>query len=393
MGPMSKWGTYTRFLSRAWLSRFAPIAVVLALLLGAAPATALPGAPIEPPVQYLSPPDFSSVPVAQGGLDVSYACPPYASGATADYTVRFSNGDERGADGRLIAGGRYFVGEAPAQPGPQAGTCVSHLRLPTLSFPAALYLGAVAWQVTRRCTGCQYSWEVGPLGWAFLTPNVEGAELTVPKHLYAGYLSRFTFHATAELGATEVALQGIGRKLGPRGWTDLARIPYDPAGENALIAKLPAGSHQLRVSFYAPGASQALPRQEFMIERPTGPWSTGDRDAGRYLALPDPGAPGSPTFDVVRGGRVLRDLRAPVRVSCPSPVSGQGTVATAISRVRFARVAPDGTVVGRTLSWGVPRSYATLFGQLRHRRFSGTVTTTSGSCSGSREFTAALRGR
>lgn len=366
------------------------ILAALTLLLVAAPAGAYPGTPIEPPVQYLAPPEFGAVPVAKGGVDVSYACPSYPSGGASDYVVRFSNGDEKDTAGRLAASARYFVGEAPAQLGPQPGSCTSHLQLPTMTFPAALYLGSLAWQVSRRCGGCQYGWEVGPLGWVFLIPNVEGAELTTPKHLYAGYLSRFTFHATADLSATEVALQGIGPKLGPRGWADLARTPYDPAGKNALLVKLPVGSHKLRVNVYAAGASQGLPNQEVTVEKPTGPWSTGARDDGRYSSVSSGGGPGRLTFEVTGRGKALRDLRGPVWVNCQGPSPAQGTVATVDARIRAARVAPDGTVVGRALSHGEPGSYVTVAGRLRRGRFSGTVTATSASCSGSRQFAAAL---
>jgi hypothetical protein len=359
-------------------------------MLAAAPAGAYPGTPIEPPVQYLAPPEFRAVPVVKGGVDVSYACPSYTGGGASDYVVRFSNGDAKDAAGRLVASAQYFAGEAPAQPGLQAGSCTSHLQLPTTTFPVALYLGPLAWQVSRRCGGCQGSWEVGPLGWVFLTPNVEGAALAAPEHLYAGYLSRFTFHATADLGATEVALQGIGPKLGPRGWTDLARTPYDPAGENALLVKLPAGSHKLRVNVYAAGASQGLPNQEVRVVRPTDPWSTGAWDDGLYASVPS-GSSGRLTFEVTGKGKVLRDFSAPVSTSCPGASPGQGT--TTIARIRAMRVAPDGTVVGRAGGKGQPRAYVTLAGTLRHRRFSGTVTAASATCSGSRQFSAALSGR
>lgn len=364
----------------------------LVCLLVAAPAGAYPGTPIEPPIQLLGPPEFASVPVTKGGIDVSYACPSYSSGNAADYVARFSNGDEKDAGGRLVATAQYFAGEAPALPGPQAGSCISHLQLPTMSFPAALYLGSLAWQVSRRCGGCRYGWEVGPLSWVFVTPNVEGAELTAPEHLYAGYLSRFAFHASADLGATEVALQGIGPKLGPRGWADLARTRYDPAGENALLVRLPLGRHKLRVNVYAAGASQGLPDREVTVEKPTGPWSTGGRDDGRYSSSPSAGDPGRLTFEVTGRGRVLRNLRGPVRASCQGPVPAPGTATLFSAGLRSARIAPDGTVVGRVLSHGEPGSYVTLAGRLRHRRFSGAVTVASASCSGSREFAATLSG-
>jgi hypothetical protein len=377
---------------RVKLSLTMSILGLLALLLAAAPPAAYSGTPLEPPVQYLAPSEFGTVPVTKGGVDVSYACPSYASGGAGDYVVDFSNGNEEDASGRLVASAQYFAGEASAQPGPQAGSCSSHLELPTMTYPAALYLGSLAWQVSRRCGGCHYGWEVGPLGWVFVTPNVEGAELTAPEHLYAGYLSRFSFHASADLSATEVALQGIGPKLGPRGWADLARTPYDPAGENALLVKLPLGRHKLRVNVYAAGASQGLPNREVTVEKPTGPWSTGGRDDGRYSSAPSAGDPGRLTFEVTGKGKTLRSLRGTVQASCRGPVPAQDTAAPLSAGLRGARVAPDGTVVGRALSHGEPSSYLTLAGRLRHRHFSGTVTVASASCSGSREFTAALSG-
>jgi len=375
------------------LPLLAAVPTALASLAAATAAVALPGTPIAPPIGYLAPVGFGTVPVTRGGLDVTFECPAYPSGGGGDYAVRFSNGDERGADGRLVAAGPYFAGEAPVQPGAQPGTCVSHLPLPSAGYPAALYLGVVAWQVSRRCLTCQNGWEVGPLAWAFLTPNVEGAELTPPRHLYAGYLSRFTFHATSDLAATEISLQGIGPKLGPLGWTDLARAPYDPAGENPLIVKLPAGHHRLRVSFYAGGVSQALPNQEFTIEKPDGRRSTGARDDGVYSSPPATGSASGPVlFEVTGGGRFVRDLRAPLPPGCVSATSAPG-VAAAGTRIPSARVAPDGAVVGRAPLPGEPGAYATLSGRLRHRRFSGTLTRTAAACAGSREFEAAARSR
>ncbi len=365
------------------------VLAVFVWLLAAAPAAAYPGVPIEPPLEYLDPPNHRSLPVTGGGLDVTFSCPSYAAGDPGNYVVRFSNGDERGVDGRLVATGRYFAGEALAQPGLQAATCTSHLRLPPAAYPAALYLGSLAWQVTRTCNGCEYGWEVGPPGWVFLTPNVEGAELTAPTHLYAGYLSRFTFSAAVDLSGAELALQGIGRRLGPRGWTDLARIPYQ--GENPLLVKLPAGRHKLRLNFYAPGVSQGLPYQEFTIVKPTGPWSTGPRDEGWYSSGPSRVASGPATFEVTGEGRALRRLRGPLQANCGAPLSS--ATATVIARIRSARVRPDGGVVARALSRAEPRTYVELFGRLHHHRFAGTVTTTSDSCRGKYEFEAVrLRG-
>jgi hypothetical protein len=163
----------------------------------------------EPPIAYLSPAQFQQVPVTHGGVEVTYTCPSYAGGDAHGYGVRFSNGDARGNDGRLIANGAYWVGEAAALPGSSPGACRSQLALPRLSYPAALFLGPIAWQAYRRCPGCQGGWEVAPLSWIFLTPNVEGAELSGPRRIYAGYLTRFTFQAAVDLS-------GRNRRAGNR---------------------------------------------------------------------------------------------------------------------------------------------------------------------------------
>lgn len=95
----------------------------LAFLLAAPVAVAYPGGPIEPPIQNLAPGEFGSVPVSKGGVDVAYTCPSYAGGGESDYVVRFSNGNEKDAAGRLVASPQYFAGEAvalPALPGEPA---------------------------------------------------------------------------------------------------------------------------------------------------------------------------------------------------------------------------------------------------------------------------------
>ena len=363
------------------------LTVLLLVAIVALPPVAASANRIEPPVAYLWPAEFQQVPVSRGGVQVTYACPAYPSGDAGGYRVRFSNGDEREPNGRLTGGGqfgRYFVGEAPALPGSQPGTCISNLQLANAPIPAALYLGPLAWQVVRSCAGCEGGWEVGPLAWVSLVYNVEGAELSPPKHLYAGYLSRFTFHAISDLNGAEIALQGIGRKFGSGNWTDLDREPYESDG-NTFFVKLPAGHHKLRVSLYSQGLSFGLPYLEATVKRPTGRRVTGVGDDGRYTSPSPVGANLAPaTFEVIGEGKVLRGLRAPVTITCQGGAPGTSVVA----RLRSARVAPDGTVVGRAVSRGETPIYVTLEGTLRHRRFTGTLATSFQSCGGSRELNA-----
>ena len=86
-----------------------------------------------------------------------------------------------------------------------------------------------------------------------------------------------------------------------------------------------AGS-EAQFNVYAAGASQGLPNQEVTVEKPTGPWSTGARDDGRYSSGSSGGGPGRLTFEVTGRGKALRDLRGPVWVNCQGPSPAQGTV-------------------------------------------------------------------
>jgi hypothetical protein len=361
--------------------------VLLAALL---PSLASAEISSEAPVTYLSPAEFGQEPVTHGGVEVTYTCPSYAGGDARDYRVRFSNGEARDEDGRLVAARGYWAGEAAALPGASPGTCRSQLILPTSPIPAALLLGPIAWQVYRSCPGCPRGWEVASLSWMFVMPNVEGAEMGVPRRIYAGYLAHFTFHADVDLSGTEVAVQGIGRKFGRGGWTDLARAPWDADGENDFFLKLPAGTHKLRLDFYlSNGLSQGLGPEEVQILRPRGRRATGGRDDGNYFSRPESLAEqNQASFEVSGEGKVLRGLKVAIPVTCGV---GSPPLTSAIAVLRSARIAPDGTVIAQSLSHGQTPTYVTLEGHLRHRRFHGTATTAFSTCSGSREFSSAWR--
>jgi hypothetical protein len=186
-------------------------------------------------------------------------------------------------------------------------------------------------------------------------------------------------------------VQGIGRKFGSGGsWTDLARAPYDRDGENALFLKLPAGTHKLRVNVNAGALSQGLPYEEVRVLRPKGPRATSGRDDGNYSSRPERFAEqNQASFEVAGEGKVLRRLTIAIPVACQD---ASPPLTTALARLRFARIAPDGTVTGRMLSSGQTPAYVTLEGHLRHCRFHGTVTTAFSSCHGSREFSAVPAG-
>lgn len=107
------------------------------LSVAAFPSLARAERAVEPPITYLSPPEFQSTAVVKGGFDVTFTCPSYPSGRAGDYRVRFAARSERDPDGRLSIEG-YFGGEAGVVPGPQPGTCASHLQLPLTPFPPSL---------------------------------------------------------------------------------------------------------------------------------------------------------------------------------------------------------------------------------------------------------------
>jgi hypothetical protein len=363
---------------------------VAALAPFASPAMAMPG---DAEIANLAPAEFHQTPVTRGGLEVSFSCPAYRTGAAggiadggaADYSVRLGISNT-GEDGRLPGPGKSgFLSEAPAQPAPGSSDCTSWLPLPATFGPPPLFLGPVDWQVARRCPGCGRGSESGPVSWAFLTPNIEAAQLTIPRRIYAGYLARFSFATTSDLSGASIGLQSIG---GHHGWADLARTPFVPGAESVFFAKLPAGHHLLRIDAYAnPVFQLGLPYQEVTVIKPGRHRATGAGDDGAYAA----GAGQPPaSFEVVGRGRRLLNLEAGLPLVCPGP-SPLPTGSTLIARLGGARIAPDGTLLGRAMSDDEPPVYTTLEGRLRHRRFVGTVTAASGSCSGSREFRAALR--
>ena len=364
----------------------AGLLVALLSLLGVTPAYALSG---DPEIVNLSPETLRSLPVTKGGFTVTYSCPTYGSdigGKTAgasDYGVRFARGNA-GSDGRLPGpGSPEYLGEAPAQPIPGTGNCASQLQLPNSPIPAALYFGGVSWQAFRDCSGCSRGWEVGPVGWAILTPSIESPQLTIPARVYAGYVSRITFTSLTDLSGAEIALQWMNPH---RGWADLAQTPFVPSVEPTFFVKLPAGHRLLRiVAFANPSAQLGLPYEEVTVRKPGRQRATGPTDDGEYRA-----APGRPAveFEVGDGGRRVLGFETAMPFSCGGAPPQPHVLTSA--RLQNVFVAPDGGVVGRSRNPEGP-TISTLEGRLRHGRFVGTATIAFRDCVGTRSFAAHLR--
>lgn len=367
-------------------------AALAALALFAAPARAMPG---DPEIVNVAPGNFQQTFLSGGSLVVTFTCPAYRTGAAgsiadgdaSDYSVRLA-GANTGPDGRLPApgsssafGGEGFS-EAAAQPIPGTSNCTARLPMSSARGPAALFFGGVDWQVARRCPGCGSGSEIGPVSWAILLPGIEGPGLTTPKRIYAGYLTRFGFATVTDLRGTTIGLQRMSR----RGWSDLDRAPFVPGAESVFFAKLPAGRRLLRIDAAEvadPLIHLGLPYQEVTVLKPGRRRATGPGSDGPYVA-PPADAPAL-SLEVVGDGARVRRLKATVPVTCPGPPSSTATVT---ARLRSARIAPDGTVVGRALTPGATPTYVTLDGHVGRRRFTGTVTAATGPCSGSAVFEA-----
>jgi hypothetical protein len=361
---------------------------VLAVL-ASPPAQAMPG---DPEIVNLAPGEFQSTSLVHDDLAVTFSCPAYRTGAAgmiadgdaSDYSVRLAMGNT-GPDRRLPGpGSPEFFSETAAQPIPGSTNCTAQLPMTRRWGPPSLFFGGVDWQVARRCPGCNGGWEPGPVGWVILKPAIEGLALTIPAHVYAGYLTRFSFATTSDLSGATISLQDMTRK----GWTNLGQTPFAPGAESVFFAKLPAGHTLLRINLTA-GLGGVLqmgtPYEEVTVLKPGGRRTTGPRDDGIYLAFPPADPPLN--FKVVGDGRRLRRLQASIPVSCQSSVP---TGSTITARLRSARIAPDGTVVGRTLMPGATPTYVTLDGKVRHGHFEGTVTAAFGDCSGSSDFEAGM---
>jgi hypothetical protein len=362
------------------------------MLLVAATAAAMPG---DPEIVNIAPGGTGTTTLVRDNLDVTFSCPAYrtgsagtiADGDAADYRVRLAQGNTE-PDGRLPAPGSQSVfggigfSEAAAQPIPGTTNCTAELPMTRAFGPPALFFGGVSWQAARRCPGCNNSWEPGPATSVVLRPALEDPVLTIPKRVYAGYLTRFSFATASNLSGATIALQWISRG----GWTELGQMPFVPGTEAVFFAKLPAGHRLLRINATAGVLLQlGVPYQEITVLKPGRRRATGPRDDGIYLASPPADPPLN--FVVVGDGRRLRRLEASVPITCQSRLPPGPSVT---ARLRSARIAPDGTIVGRALMPGATPTYVTLDGRVRHGRFEGTVAAAFGDCSGSSDFEAGM---
>jgi hypothetical protein len=382
-------------------------ALLISLLVAAA-SSALPG---DPPIAYQSPADGAGVPAVAEGLKVTFTCPSYrlaeepeeeeeggegeeegpklvpVPGGAENYGVDFSTSPTLGKDGRLTTAGFGEAGEGESEYVKGTPWCSSELELPTAPNPAVLYSGRVYWQAYRECEGCASGYETGPVSSFVVYPHIEEAEINYANHVFGGYLTKISFFAEAELKGATVQLQ----EWDGDAWATIASEPGSASGENAFFVKLEPGHRLLRAQVAGTGVTLPLEQKMKTVRKPGG-------------SPPPPVAPGTwvvagkkeqeefpATFRVTDGGTMLRGLSAESEAFCSGPTKAENTVIEATSVIKSARIAPDGSVAGRTVTKGATPNVITLTGSFYNGRFTGELLSTFATCRGFRQFEAVLQ--
>jgi hypothetical protein len=363
------------------LKRVLTLAGALALL--AAPtATALPG---DPGFEPLTPADGATLPVDPGGIGVTFTCPVYRKfttgdfslyGGPVDYGVSFSTSSALGPDGRLADLVAIQPGSATV-----GGNCASAMSPGGAERPQETP-GTYYWQVWRLCTGCQGSYETGPVR-SFTLRSGAKVRVGSPGKAYAGYPLLVPVTAAGAPNGAKVTLQ---RKQG-RGWRAVGSDAV--VGERAEpIVELPRGTVRLRAVVRIGGQSVTSPVRGVAVARAAG-WSTGSGDDGAYAGRA--GGERSVRLRVTDGGRSIKGFKAYVAMLCPSVTPGQFTTQIGTAATGRVRIAPDGrfvaaTAPGRKTAIGVR-------GRLRRGAIvGGRVELSVGTCTGSVAYSARRTG-
>jgi hypothetical protein len=382
----------------------------LVSLLVAAIASALPG---DPPIANQSPADGATVPAVAEGLKVTFSCPAYRTveevveieeeneeeeieiieetipvfGGSEEYGVNFSTSPALGADGRLTTTGFGEAGEGESEAVKGTANCSSELELPTSPNPAVLNSGRVYWQAFRECEGCASGYETGPVSSFVLVPKIEEAEINYVNHIFGGYLTKIHFFAEAELRGAKVLLQ----RWDGSAWETIAEEDGNNAGENNFYVTLATGHQLLRPLLVGTGVSLALEAKARTVRRPKGSppapvepgtWVVAGKSEPEEFPL---------SFKVTDGGTMLRGLNAAVEAICHAATPAGNVTIEAVSAIHHARIAPDGSVVGRTRSSGAIPSIVALTGNFYNGRFTGELTSAFANCTGFRQFEAVLQ--
>ncbi|HEY8584855.1 MAG TPA: hypothetical protein VIL49_17980 [Capillimicrobium sp.] len=361
-------------------------AVLLAMLAavalgGAAPASALPG---DDPFGPVAPEDGAVLAPSADGIPVSFTCPVYRTftagegftlfGGPSDYGVSFATAPDLGSDGRLLETNVVALDEGHTSNAVPEGQCQSVFAASgSIGERPQERPGTYFWQVWRLCTGCDGSYETGPV--RRLTIRLAARpELRLPRRAFAGYPVALPVDVPGAPDGAEVTVQrragGAWRRAG-------AGSAFDEAAE--AIVTLPRGEQTLR-AVVASGADTVSGDERVLRVRAAKRWSTTRADDGAYSGR------SGVRLRVGGGGRTVESFEADVAMLCPGLVAGQLTTQFGQSSVRRVRIAPDGTFIAAAR---LASDTSTLVrGRVRDGRATGTAQLSLGTCSGTMRFSA-----
>ncbi len=418
------------------LRRLVPLFVAAAALLilvlevgsaGARPATG-------PTIVPQSPGDGAPVPASEEALTVSFTCPSYVYeegevieveepeegggeegeegegegegaptppivvvgppvlGGGEEYGVHFSTSPTVNAAGQLSTTGFGEAGEGFSEPVKgNKGICTSELELPKTPNPAALYEGKVYWQPYRESAVSPDGFEVGPVQSFTVFPYIEEMELEFREQIFAGYLTRVGFYASAELTGAVLQLQSFEAGT----WATIAESPGNKDGENFFFFKAKnAGHHQFRVLVLGAGGKPVVGSEATVkaVRNPTKARVTSAADDGAYVAASAKAREESPiTFNVTGNGTMLKNVQLEAETKCTGPTKYQDVVIEIPAHLSHAKIAPDGTVYGVTTTTGPEVWTVTVSGSIFQGRFQGELSISHANCTGYRSIDAILK--
>lgn len=382
-------------------------ALAACVVAGGAPASA-GAAPGDPPIVTRSPASGAAVAADDLGLKVEFSCPAYTKeteervdeegeeivvkvpGEVDDYGVHFSTGTAIGPDGLLTTAGFGDDGEGLVDDA-GSGNCSAELDLPEIPVPADLYSGTIYWQAYRECDACDPDeYEAGPVNAMVVTPNVEDAELELEDHVFAGLLTKVSFSTFSDLTGALIVLQRWDGKE----WLEMDEAPAGEGGGSDFFVKFKKPSRTaVRVVIATPGIGvvYATEPRKLTVRDAGAKRSVGAGDEGAYdVPGPEQGKVRAEQMKVVDGGQALVGLLARVEAKCTAGAASATTQAKVM--VKRAHIAPDGSVTAELHTHSATPATITLVGDLHDRQFTGELTTTFLSCSGSRQLELDLGG-
>ncbi len=365
-------------------------AVLLAVAVAAVPAAA-PALPGDEPSVPLTPADGAVVPVDPDGIGVTFTCPVYrvssagegfsVFGGPPQHGVSFSRSPALGPDGRLADP----VSLDPGRAGSTEGTCEGTLGAGGAAPRPQETPGTYFWQVWRLCTGCEGSYETGPVRRVVLRATVVPA-VGAFGAAYATYPVLVPVTATGAADGTAITVE---RRAGRR-WVRAGGATVLGGRGEAVVTPAAAGALTLRAVVRLGDETLTSTPRAVIVRPASARRTTTRRDDGRYRGTGT--GIRSITLRATGGGRELRDLAAYVPMTCPGLQPGQFTTQIGTARLIRVRVAPD----GRFVAASAPASATAIRvrGRLQGRRITGgRVELSVGDCLGNAAFTARRTGR